>query len=81
MSNCLLQALRYRLKGCPIYYVRPTKRVRKLPHFIWWDRNLGSYRHYTDRDTSCTYCHGLMYEGYVDNFPYEKLKVKLIRIL
>lgn len=45
-SNCLLHALRYRLKGYPIYsviyYEEPWWK-----HYVWWDAEEGSYKHFT----------------------------------
>lgn len=80
MSNCLLEAMRQRiLYGYKVYYVKPEK-VRLLPHFCWWNNNIESYQHYTS-NKDVVKGSELWFRGHVDIFPYEKLKVRLVRIL
>ena len=81
MSNCIVQAVKYKiLHGCNVYYVKPFKK-EGLPHFCWWDSKMGSYRHYTFDGKKPKWYKLLWFRGHEDNFPYEKMKIKLIRVL
>lgn len=81
MSNCFLMALLNRFKGCPIYYVKPYRKDG-MPHFVWYDKKLKCYRHYTDKERhNKKWWEFIIYKGYIDNFPYDRLKIKLIRLL
>ena len=80
MSNCFIEAIKHRFKGYKVYYVKPYQKDG-LPHFVWWDSKIGSYQHYTFKGKKSHWIKLLWFKGYIDNFPYEKLKVKLIRVL
>ena len=80
-GNCLIEALKNKIKNISIkiYYVKPYTKDG-LPHFCWQDNKLEVYRHYTYND-KIPWWKLLWFDGYIDNFPYDKLKIKLIRIL
>lgn len=81
-SNCFVESLKYKIKDTKIkvYYVKPHEKDG-LPHFCWWNNIIGSYQHYTFKGGKPKWWKLLWFKGYVDNFPYEKLKIKLIRII
>ncbi len=81
MSNCLIQAIKQKLfyPMFKVYYLKPYKKDG-LPHFCWWNPYKDSYEHYTFKGKK-PWWKLLWFKGYIDNFPYERTKVKLIRIL
>lgn len=82
MSNCLMQALRQKIihPTWKIYYVKPFNKDG-MPHFVWWNPQIGSYQHYTIKGRRAKWWEFLLFKGCIDNFPYERMKIKLIRIL
>lgn len=82
MGNCLIKALEEKIihPSWKIYYVKPDKKDG-LPHFCWWNPQIGSYQHYTFKGKRGKWWNFIWFKGYVDGFPYEKIKVKFIRIL
>lgn len=82
MSNCILQALKTKIlhPTYGIFYVKPFEKDG-LPHFCWWNPKAGSYQHYTYKGGKMKWWKLLWFKGYIDGFPYEKLKIKLIRVL
>lgn len=81
LSNCLVETLKQKVKNptLKVYYVKPYNKDG-LPHFCWWDNTAGSYRHFTSKGCK-PWWRLAWFKGHIDNFPYEKLKIKLIRIL
>lgn len=77
-SNCLIQALKHRLKGCPIYQVLRQDRDGRI-HFVWWCAELSSYRHFTwEKEIKLPkFPYFTTFEGHIENFPYDKTKFSL----
>lgn len=82
MSNCLIQTIKQKIlhPNYKIYYVKPYEKDG-LPHFCWWNPNKKCYQHYTCKGRKPHWWQLLWFKGYIDNFPYEKLKIKLIKII
>lgn len=80
MSNCLIEAIKQRItNGYRVYYVKP-KKLRLIPHFCWFNDDIGNYQHYTS-NKGADFVSEIWFEGHIDNFPCDRMKVKLIRIL
>lgn len=81
-SNCLIQALLHRLKGCPVYQVIHNDSDWHK-HFVWWDSEIGSYLHFTwvEEVYLPKFPYFTMFEGYIENYPYDKEKIKLRLVL
>lgn len=76
-SNCLFQAAFHYLVGCNIFYVKPREKDG-FPHFVWHDKKLGCYRHFTYIEKKKNWWQLIWYKGYIDNFPYDRMRIELV---
>jgi len=80
-SNCLIQALKHRLKGYPIYRVHLLDEDAWNNHFIWWDAQRGTYWNFTWGDNQQSlpkhFWWLVRFEGFIEDYYYDPARMHL----